>query len=732
MTRRLAAALLALVLTGVSVPIIYPPDLFETADEGGALCTPAVLGALTFPTSALTGRLRIAFGADPTTDPNTWAWTEVTDYLRHQDRVVISFGRDSEGQFSAPATMRLALNSDDGRFMPGMATGANYPYVQLGTPIEWYVNPGNGWYERFSGFVSSWSPRWDLTGTQTIVDVQASGVSRRIGQGAAERTPIERAIHETAPEAYWTLGDGSDATFAGSAVGGYPMTVQLGTVEFAAFTDLNPDMPTPDLDAGSLVGTVTGVSSDAWHVELFLRSDAYNTSAVSRIYLSGGTIDRLFFSLQNGDASAGTVFVVDRDENVIGAIALPLLSQAAFLGDWHHYAITIEQSGTSVRVRSYMNGVLSDTATMASETLGSPSQVLLGHNIGTPTSAAHLAIGSTVTFSTAFDAADEFDGETTATRFARVCAQESVVYTVDTGTTSSMGPQRAGSTLDELREVEAVEHGMVTDYRFGSRLIPRSARYNRAPDLELDTGELGETPRPTLDDLGAVNEARVSRTDGEEVTYQDRTDIARRGRYDTDASINAVADELVHHAEWLVHLGTVEGMRYPDLTLNLRRTPELIQAWCNAGLGARLRVTGLPASHPVDGIDVYVEGYTETFDSNRWIVEINASPARPYEVFQVESATLGRLDSAGSTLDSAISSSATSLSVATPDDPLWSTAAADYPCTAEVGGEEITVTAVSGASSPQTFTVTRSTNGVVKSHAAGTTVRLWRPGQVAL
>ena len=37
------------------------------------------------------------------------------------------------------------------------------------------------------------------------------------------------------------------------------------------------------------------------------------------------------------------------------------------------------------------------------------------------------------------------------------------------------------------------------------------------------------------------------------------------------------------------------------------------------------------------------------------------------------------------------------------------------------------MTAVSGASSPQTFTVTRSINGVVKIHSAGETVELAQP-----
>ena len=44
----------------------------------------------------------------------------------------------------------------------------------------------------------------------------------------------------------------------------------------------------------------------------------------------------------------------------------------------------------------------------------------------------------------------------------------------------------------------------------------------------------------------------------------------------------------------------------------------------------------------------------------------------------------------------------------------------------------MTVSNITGGSSPQTFTVTRSVNGVVKSQTPGTDVRLWQPSYVSL
>ena len=80
-------------------------------------------------------------------------------------------------------------------------------------------------------------------------------------------------------------------------------------------------------------------------------------------------------------------------------------------------------------------------------------------------------------------------------------------------------------------------------------------------------------------------------------------------------------------------------------------------------------------------------------------------------------------------MSSVYNSAATTLYVATsnPATPLWTTTAGDFPLDIAVDGERITVTNITGSSSPQTFTVTRSVNGVVKSHSSGADVRLWTP-----
>jgi len=81
----------------------------------------------------------------------------------------------------------------------------------------------------------------------------------------------------------------------------------------------------------------------------------------------------------------------------------------------------------------------------------------------------------------------------------------------------------------------------------------------------------------------------------------------------------------------------------------------------------------------------------------------------------------------GSQLAAGIDADDLTLSVAVTAGPLWTTDTNEMPIVIDVGGEHMTVTAISGASSPQTFTVgARSVNGVVLAHDSGTPVTIAR------
>lgn len=91
-----------------------------------------------------------------------------------------------------------------------------------------------------------------------------------------------------------------------------------------------------------------------------------------------------------------------------------------------------------------------------------------------------------------------------------------------------------------------------------------------------------------------------------------------------------------------------------------------------------------------------------------------------------------RLGSDDSTLAGGVTNSATALSVAIASSTLWTTDPTEMPIPITLGGEQMWVTAISGASSPQTFTVLRSVNGVVKAQTINTQVWLARRSTLAL
>ena len=131
----------------------------------------------------------------------------------------------------------------------------------------------------------------------------------------------------------------------------------------------------------------------------------------------------------------------------------------------------------------------------------------------------------------------------------------------------------------------------------------------------------------------------------------------------------------------------------------------------------------------------------EALGSHTRVMTFDTIPARPYEVFQVEApGNRGRVDSGNTTLHAAIDATQTSVVIEAPTaaGPFWR--AGTPPggsMDIAVGGERMTVTNVGAASgTTQTLTVVRSVNGVAKPHSrfgpGGATVRLWRPGKVAL
>lgn len=604
------------------------------------------------------------------------------------------------------------------------------------------------WRSRFVGNIDEWLPTWpygDLSDEdsdepgESRVDITASGILRRITQGEkALDSTLRRRIPSFSPVAYWPLEEEREATQAYSPISGVAPLAVSG-LDFAAVDTLPGSSPLPSVTAdASLSGTVPPATAGEWQVEL-----VYNLETMP------GTLTPLMQVATSGTARTVRLRVATNQVHFQGLdgdgaeVFLVNITAPDFTGAWNRLQLRMSTNGSTITavVRWITIGGFgvsaSDTFTGSA---GRVTQVSSPFGAGLEgLGLGHLAVFDVWT-DEPFNSADQaFTGETAAARLVRLCSEEGLPLTVAgiVSDTERMGPQRPGKLMDLLTECATVDGGILGEQRgrSGLRYVSRSSLYNQPPGLVLDAAldEITNPFAPALDDQRTRNDVQVSRTGGSSARLVDEASIARSGKYEEQVTVNAHNDaRLEPIAAWRIHLGTWPGMRYPSVSSELSIAPQLIEDWLLVDSGSRAQVVNLPPQHPPGTVDLLVQGYAETLSPRRWTVVANCVPAGPWSQLGVTDDPGTRADTAGSELAVGVDADDTSLSVATTLGPLWTTAG-DMPVDIVVGGERMTVTGISGATSPQAFTIgARSVNGIVKAHALGTPVRLAHPTYVAL
>lgn len=615
---------------------------------------------------------------------------------------------------------------------------------------------------RFAGEVASWPTRWDLAGKDIRVPIEAAGVRRRLGQGAsALRSSLYRGMtstNVTTPVGYWPMEDGKDATSLASAFPGHAPIEILPDVQLAAYSDAPASDAIPTITTGRFVGRVNPyTASDYARMMIFVAvPETISAEATLLEFTTSGSARRWRLRIRTD----GTLRMEAFDTadvslaNVIQGFAL--LGKRGLL--W--LLLTQPGAGNITAQTGFQRE--GDTS------FGSASEVLGGNTKGSienfliggfgsedlnGLAAGHAVIMNTNEFWNIAPFARGWSGETAVERIRRLCDEEQVplrVISADNATQSGseaqlVGPQRVATFLDLVDDAAAVDQGILVDDRDAVRLLYRagSTLYSQSPALTLDypTGDVAGTLEPIDDDQLTRNDITVERTDGSSARAEQLTGPLSVlappngvGRYDESVELNAFTDgQLPDIAAWRLHLGTVDEPRYPKLVADLTAVPGLTSAATGVEAGDRVQITNPPAWLPPDTIDQLAQGGRETLTPHRHIIEWNTTPASSWSV--------GRYDDAGSHYDTAGSETAgaftsgtsTSMSVAITHGPLWTTAGADLPFRILVAGVILNVTAISGGSSPQAFTVDRvPVNGVNKVIPIGSDVQLATPARFAL
>lgn len=270
-----------------------------------------------------------------------------------------------------------------------------------------------------------------------------------------------------------------------------------------------------------------------------------------------------------------------------------------------------------------------------------------------------------------------------------------------------------------------------TNYRDSG--LARSTTVALTVDLEADGVGL-----PVFADDSASAPSRVlARWAGGTSTAVD-ADLEALGvrREESIQTCAADADEAYSVATYRLNRARRLRIRQVEISL-VTSSNDLYLAVSNLDLGERVRVTGLPtALYGVSYVDCYLQGLQETHtDSDaRLVLDLSPADDPPDAVF--DSTSYGRFATDGSaTLNAGITSSATTLAIATGSGPTFTTSGAEYPLDIDLNGERVTLNnAPGGSTSPQTFTgVTRGVAPTIaRAHSAAEPVEVWNAAAFAL
>lgn len=705
-------------------------------------------------------------------------WNTAPAYTR--DGITISRGAPGEGQEAPPSTASLTLDNRDGDANPYNPTSPLFGAAGRNTPLRITADGS----VRSTTEAASWKPGRAIKGDRWT-NLTGGGILRRLQQGKTPlKSPLVRAVTALTPVAYWPLTDGTDSDSAASGLPGGVAMVEAGAVGFAAVTgppgavEATPELVGDGVFLGELYAPVT-MSGGEFTVDVWFRmvASADPADVVLASWRTDGTWAPMGWRLV-ATFFGGEYFVTLGRLHGGGSTLIGGSSElGGSPGDWHHFRVVAGQSGGNVDVEVFHDGESVATSSSAG-TVGNVTQLWVG-NYSDPigwgvepvdvesASVAHVSVWATVDPADlpAYEAGIGFAGELAGDRFLRLGVEEGVTTLVDGDETDTqaMGPQPSATLVDLLRECVRTDAGLMHEPRdqLGVAMRPGRSLYNQAPALELSfAGEHIAPPFvPVIDDLPVRNDVTAQRRGGSSaravqetgpLNVQDPVDDPQGvGRVDTKIDVNTASDAvLLDHATWHLHKGTVDEPRYPAVTVDMDApgmTPALAAAVDAVKIGGRVLVDDMEVDEAPDGVDQLVIGIRESMPAKRRLVTFVMTPASPFEVGLVGEDD-GSSDLRGqavptdnSTLAADVGQYATTLSVASTGGVLWTTDSDDWNpalngggLLIKIGGETMRVTNITGASSPQTFTVVRSINGVVKPHLSGAPVHARYPTVVGL
>ncbi|MCI4143064.1 hypothetical protein [Streptomyces sp. MMS20-AI2-20] len=549
--------------------------------------------------------------------------------------------------------------------------------------------------------LAAYPTRWHPSGEHAWVEATTAGVLRRLRRSDTPlQSTLRRRIPSARPLAYWPMEDGATAAQAASALdGGRPLTTS--GLEYASEGSLPSSEPLPVVgDSAAINGAVVGAVAGGWHVEMVYKLEKLPATeqTMFRVRLAPGTGGVSEIRVRVSTAAI-KMEALDDNSNVVAWFQNDTGGVPAFTGAWNRLQVFSSTSGGQARATVAWRDVITGVWWyIQAPWTGTPGRVtsvratwgadFRGMAIG------HLAVwdvgglGATTPGVSIYEGSDDgFNGETAGARMQRLALEESYPLAVHgpVAQTQRVGPQTPSAILGLLEEAADADGGILYEDRERLRLLYRSRRtlYRQTPALVLDYNEpvLGPPLEPTGDDDGTENDVTVTRTNGssaravlEAGPLSVQAPPNGVGPYPAATTLNLYSDlQAEPIAHWLLHLGTYEGRRYPQVRVMVHRAPaELLEQILAVDVGDRIIIRNLPRWVAPGEVDLIVQGYEEVWASPyEWDIVFNCTPGEPWQVAAVGDPVRGRVDTSGSALTAAADADDTALTVA---GPAWVTA----------------------------------------------------------
>lgn len=693
-------------------------------------------------------------------------WHHARTYER--DTVQATWGLPDEGVTLGQASCGVTLDNRSNQYNPGDARCSLYGLIGRNTPARVTIGGGlypvvdgvaASWDPNRD---VEWDSADPAAGGDSWTAISITGPSQRINSSKSVKSALRRTMDAsiqagTGPAGYWPMeGFDRQPDVVPSAVPG------VSAASHRSYADVNTtsafdwtgdsglpgsqNLPTMQSNLLGVAGVeaygsfvpAPAAAAAFWTRTFVPETDdttAISTAAIESFLVDGGGF---FFQIRldtwppgssnaavpaNGEVQAGVEYY-DASGSLIDSVVIPGL---AFVDGWRHMYARLSTSGSDVAVSIMVDGEVVGTGTLTGASLGTKisrvtmnalandalqveaGRIGVGHHVIALDSTANLDAFAAVHYQAGLG----YPGETSEDRFLRLLSEVGISGSVFGDDPKSMGPQVPDTLPNLFLEIARTEIGLIYDRRDEYTLELRLGRslYNQSAALALTYGVNVHPPiKPVTDNLNIANDftatsrsgatARVERSSGPLNVNDPVDDPEGITRIESSSDVNPASDtSLPDVAGFLLLASTFPGARYRTVTVSLLKHPELLSAVMAMRPGDLITIDELDA----DQVALLALGGAHTLRKVDHVVTFNCIAAGPYRIGLLDDTPVMRIGSGTSSLAADFNAGVdTSMSVAVTG-ALWSTTAPPFHI--RVGGVVLNVTAISGASSPQTFTV---------------------------